>query len=105
MPSAWGHPQSLTFKKELCRASRGSGILAQILEILATNHREDQHFLSNILGFSLSWLEVRPSSMNTKGIVTQNKTKPLLSIKSFSSPVLGGGSGTNSRHIPSHFRG
>lgn len=96
MWTAWGHFHPISLKKELCQTFKDSGIVGQSLKILAINHTEEQHFLSNILGFSFSFFQVEPCLMIAKGIAEK---KIFLSIKSVSIPVLEGGDGAGVRDI------
>lgn len=63
--------------------------MGSILKILAINHTEEQHFLSNILGFSFSTLQVEPTLMNVRGLVFKKYTFCQLSLSGFLSGKVG----------------
>lgn len=69
--------------------------MGSILKILAINHTEEQHFLSNILGFSFQYfstfstLQVEPTLMNVRGLVFKKYTFCQLSLSGFLSGKVG----------------
>lgn len=77
-----GTLSSHLLKERALPAFKDSGIVGQSLKILAINHTEEQHFLSNILGFSFSFFRVEPCLMIAKGIA-EKKSFCQLSLSAF----------------------
>lgn len=70
MWTAWDTLIPFSLREGPARLSKTQpSIMGPILKILAINHTEEQHFLSNTLGFSFSTLQVEPTLMNVRGLV------------------------------------